>query len=61
MHSHSSISTTEAVGAADFNNDGLTDIFFSGNLTSCRLFVNKGDWKFEDVNGSNAQHENGFF
>ena len=37
------------VGTADFNNDGLTDVFFAGNLTSSRLFLNKGKLKFEDV------------
>jgi hypothetical protein len=37
------------VGIGDFNNDGLKDIFFSANQTSCRLYINKGNNQFEDI------------
>ena len=37
------------VGIADFNNDGLQDIFFSGNQVPNSLYLNEGDFKFKNV------------
>lgn len=37
------------VGLGDFNNDGLTDIYFCGNLADNKLYINRGNFIFEDV------------
>ncbi|MDO6430290.1 VCBS repeat-containing protein [Flavitalea sp. BT771] len=37
------------VGIGDFNNDGLQDIFFTGGMVPCRLYINKANFNFEDV------------
>ena len=37
------------VGAADFNNDGLVDLFFAANQGKNKMFLNKGSLQFEDI------------
>lgn len=37
------------VGVGDLNNDGLSDLFFAGNMAKDQVYINKGDLKFENI------------
>jgi len=47
------------VGIADLNNDGMQDIIFAGNQVACRIYLNKGKFRFEDISSSFVDLDNG--
>ena len=40
------------VAVGDFNQDGLPDVYFVGNIVSSRLYINQGGFRFRDVTSS---------
>ena len=42
------------VGAGDFNNDGLVDLFFAANQGDNKLYINEGRLHFKDATAEAA-------
>ncbi|MEL6590610.1 MAG: VCBS repeat-containing protein, partial [Bacteroidota bacterium] len=47
------------VGIGDFDNDGLQDLFFAGNLVSDQLYLNEGNMKFREASLESGITDNG--
>ncbi|MCK0145516.1 VCBS repeat-containing protein [Arenibacter sp. F26102] len=37
------------VSIGDVNNDGFSDLYFTGNMVGSRLYINQGDFKFKEI------------
>lgn len=49
------------VAIGDINNDGLQDVYFTSNMVSNRLYLNKGNMEFEDISKkANVSGEGGW-
>ena len=42
------------IAVADFNNDGLTDLYFTSNMSDNKLYINRGNMKFEDITAASG-------
>jgi len=49
------------VAIGDINNDGLTDVLLTSNMGDNKLFLNKGNFTFEDITARTGMHQDGMW